>query len=203
MSVKIVKHSEAQWKHDNGNATYTSSSEAVWESVHVAASYKHWSWREPNAMPWFQNKSAPIPIQAEQIKQGPARCVCVLFNVSNTHYKRCVHVVSCLWWYCRCFFFLCCCTVTLPALCLSEVGAKICTSIYIFFFSVNHQRGASGSAGLRRDLDLGSVYRSSISLVPVHPPIVRLMMWWVKPQGRAAPGALHQATEEIPLFPLV
>lgn len=74
---------------------------------------------------------------------------------------------------------------------------------YIYFFSVSHQRGVSGSAGLHWDLDLSSVYRSSISLVPVHPPIVRLMMWWVKPQGQAAPGALHQATEEIPLFPLV
>lgn len=153
-------------------------------------------------MPTFQNKSAPIPIQAEQIKQGPALCVCVRFNVSNTHYKRCV----CMWSL-ACDdiadVFSCCCTVTLPALCLSEAGAKICTSIYIYFFSVSHQRGVSGSAGLRWDLDLGSVYRSSISLVPVHPPIVRLMMWWVKPQGRAAPGALHQATEEIPLFPLV
>lgn len=95
--------------------------------------------------------------------------------------------------------FSCCCTVTLPAVKQERRFALA----YIYFFSVSHQRGVSGSAGLRWDLDLGSVYRSSIYLVPVHPPIVRLMMWWVKPQGRAAPGALHQATEEIPLFPLV
>lgn len=53
------------------------------------------------------------------------------------------------------------------------------------------ESSASGSAGLHRDLDLSSVYRSSISLVPFLPLAVRLMMCWVKPKGRAAPGIVQ------------
>lgn len=58
-------------------------------------------------------------------------------------------------------------------------------------FPVSHQRGVSGSAGLRRDLDLSSVYHSSISLVPFLPLAVRLMMCRVRPKGRPAPGTIQ------------
>lgn len=58
-------------------------------------------------------------------------------------------------------------------------------------FPVSHQRGVSGSACLRRDLDLSSVYHSSISLVPFLPLAVRLMMCRVRPKGRPAPGTIQ------------
>ncbi|CAB1458822.1 unnamed protein product [Pleuronectes platessa] len=42
--------------------------------------------------------------------------------------------------------------------------------------SVSYQRGVSRSAGLRRDLDLSSVYHSSISMAPFRRLTVHLMM---------------------------
>lgn len=73
------------------------------------------------------------------------------------------------------------------------------------FFSVSHQPVSEWVGVLSAGPSAGTSIRTiaaPISLVPVHPSIVRLMVRWVKPRGRSATGALHQATEGIPLFPL-
>lgn len=108
-----------------------------------------------------------------------------------------------IWCECRCFS---CCIVTRWTLCLNVSEGEISSVLHLRLvdrnvqlrvrqpadlLSVSHQRGASRSAGVRRDLYLSSVYHSSISLVPFLPLTVRLMMCWVKPKGRAALGTIQ------------
>lgn len=97
-----------------------------------------------------------------------------------------------------------CSTVTQPTSCWIMAGGEFLSVLHLGLFDtsvqmrvsgpadmVSHQRGVSGSAGLRWDLDLSSVYRPSISAPPFLPLTVHLMMRRVKPKGRPAPGSVQ------------
>lgn len=139
----------------------------------------------PLMLPVFQSKTALLKITSSKIKQSNRtqystftcaglwhhtewafRSRCAVYDVDVFHAEQ-SHSEPCVWTW-------------------QEVRFSPADIL-----SVSHQHGASGSAGLRRDLDLSSVYRSSISLVPFLPLTVRLMMCWVKPKGRAAPGTVQ------------
>lgn len=132
----------------------------------------------------FQSKTVLFPIQEEQIKHSPVLHICIyLFVADTTTNERLVYF---LWCKMQMFFMLHSHTAS-PV--FERRGRWDFLPAYIL--SVSHQRGVCGSAGLHWDLDLSSVYRASISLVPLLPLIVRLMTCWVKPEGWAAPGTIQ------------
>lgn len=142
----------------------------------------------------FQSKTVLFAIQEEQIKQSPVLHICVYLFVADTTTN--VRLVHFLWCKMQMFFMLHSHTAS-PV--FQRRGRWDFLPAYIL--SVSHQRGVCGSAGLRWDLDLSSVYRASISLVRLLPLIVRLMTCWVKPEGRAAPGTIQSRNRGDSSFP--
>lgn len=127
----------------------------------------------------------------------PALCGCVCLTVSDAL------TIKRVWLRCRAIMTQMFSHAAAQSPCSREAGGR---EGYIYgFFSVSHRPVSEWVGVLSAGPSAGTSIRTiaaPISLVPVHPSIVRLMVRWVKPQGRSATCALHQATEGIPLFPL-